>query len=453
MELAGGELVELDEIGRLFPDRAEDPPDGIFRNDVLHAVENDLCLDPVMVQKRLHVDKGHVAGPYFEVIQARSYILAVIYLHPVGVIRPDNGGEDVLLVYDIAAQDAVDDIGRDNVQTAREEESRSRDGPSFTVHLFIADQEGFESKGFKALEETFLSLGPDEHDRQGKGGNDQGPVGAVGDLVEGGHQVEKIDDGDSGGNGNLPLGLMIEDHSHGNPRDGHGTRHRHSVGGGKIRRLLEDKHHQQDAQHKDPVHSADVDLGLHGRRGKADLHQGHDQGRDRLIDHGKDAADHGLGGDDRGNNGQDEKGDVEPGGLVMDHAEDHYLCLRVLQGEDPLAEIVDHQGDADKIPGVDDWFAAEVSHVCVEGFSSRSTEDYLGEDKEARHPVVGEKLDRVPGTYSLDDLGHGKKGGESRGGKGNKPDEHDRTESPGDSVCSARLEQKEEHGDAHGNGE
>ncbi len=289
-------------------------------------------------------------------------------------------------------------VGGDHRPLTGEEEPGAGDGASLGEDLLVGEEEGLYVQRLKRLVKRPLSLGPDEDGHEGKRGEDDGPVAAVGQLVQVGNEKDGVDKGDRKGDGRLPLlGGIGEDPGHHDAGDGHGPGDGKAVCGRQVLRLPEQEHDEDDQHQEGPVHRADVDLGLQVAGGVVHLHEWHDSRRDPLVDDGEDAADQCLGGDHRGDDGEEEKRDVHDRGLSVDHREQRVLLVLVLQQESTLAQIIDDEGGEDEVPGAHDRLSPQVPHVGVERFTAGGAQDDLGEDEEAGYAVVQEELDGVPG--------------------------------------------------------
>jgi hypothetical protein len=135
------------------------------------------------------------------------------------------------------------------------------------------------------------------------------------------------------------------------------------------------------------------------------------------------------------------------GMLGEDHLEQDVLRPRMGQQERTLPEIVQDQRAEHKIPSADDRLPAQVPHVGIERLSPGRAENHLGQDEEPREAAVEQEPERIGGVDGLDHRRHLGDGGKAGDGQHREPEQHDRTERPGDLFRPLLLEPEQGEGD------
>jgi len=170
--------------------------------------------------------------------------------------------QDVALVDDVAAKNAVDNVRRDHLGSPAEKQRCAQNISPFGVDLLIADKKSFPVQRTQRLEKASLPFRPDENHRERDGGQDKRPVGAVRQLAQRGQKIRKGDAGDEDGSRQLPSHLfnLRKDENDHQAGDGHRSGYGHAVGRGEILRFLEKKDHENDRDHEGPADKRNVDL-------------------------------------------------------------------------------------------------------------------------------------------------------------------------------------------------
>lgn len=142
LQTAGRQLTELNEI-RSYPfNQAEYVPDRITRYDILHTVKDDLLGNTVLLDQTLDIKDFPVTGPNLEEFETRPQILFEMNIDTEGFIGPVDGDQDIPLVDNVTAEDAVDDIGRDHFVAPAEKQGCARNIFPLCIYLFVTNQKG-----------------------------------------------------------------------------------------------------------------------------------------------------------------------------------------------------------------------------------------------------------------------------------------------------------------------
>ena len=164
----------------------------VVRDNVLDAVEDDLLPDFVLLQEFFDIDHLHVTRPYFKGVQAGPDPLRQFVLDSERLVGADNGNQDIAFVDDVAPDHAVDQVGRDDGGFLDEVQCRSRNVFLLGVDLFVGKEECFQIERFQGAIEGTLSPGPDKNGHERDRGEDDGPVAAMGDLVQAGREKDEV---------------------------------------------------------------------------------------------------------------------------------------------------------------------------------------------------------------------------------------------------------------------
>ena len=117
--------------------------------------------------------------------------------------------------------------------------------------------------------------------------------------------------------------------------------------------------------------------------------------------------------------------------------------LGEFEQESALAKVVENKGREDENkPGNADGPPAEMAHVGVEGLPPRYAEHHGPENHQAVKMVGREEIERIDGVDGQEYMRVADNVVRSKGGDGEKPDQHDRAEHGSDAFRSTVLEEK-----------
>ena len=143
MQLTGGKLMKLDEIRRQLFDQAEEPPDWIFCGDIIHAIENDLFFDAIIIQQFFNVDYRHVACHNIEAMEAWRVVRLIAGFKAERIVCSVNRYENVIFINNVASNNTMHDIGGNDIPLTGKKERRAGNVFSSGIYLLIADQKSF----------------------------------------------------------------------------------------------------------------------------------------------------------------------------------------------------------------------------------------------------------------------------------------------------------------------
>ena len=241
-----------------------------------------------------------------------------------------------------------------------------------------------------------------------------------------------------------PFPQQQHDGRHQNSGHQHGAGHRHTVGRRQGAGRLETDHQQHHADHQRPVHRPNVDLPLLVAGGVLDLHTWNVAQLDGLAGQGERPRDYRLRGDHRGHGRQPDQRQQCP--ARRQQVERVAGCVRVLQQQCTLAEIVQHQrGQHQDEPGPGDRLAAKVAHVSVQRLGTGQRQHHCAENGHAHAGVHHEEVDRPTRVEGLEHFRALRDAMHTQRPQYHEPGDHDRAEQLADFLGTVLLHQEQCH--------